>query len=474
MRRPNIPVPAVVVDQLLYLQQHPDYFVEHIIGGKPTKWQKEALINLGLHDRIGIRSGHGVGKSAYMAWAALWWISTHYPCKIACTAPSAHQLEDVLWSELRLWHRRMNPVFRDNIEISGDRIQLLGSPESFGVARTSRKEQPEALQGFHSEHMLFLIDEASGVPDNVYEVAEGALSTPGAKVIMAANPTRTSGYFFDAFHKDRELWLLMHVPYNETNAHSFNPNYAKSIETRYGRESNVYRVRVEGNFPKADDDALIPFELMELALSRDVEAKDVEVIWGVDVARFGSNRSVIAKRRGNTQLEKAKWRQGLDTQQVARWVIDEYEDTPESERPARIYVDAIGVGAGVVDRLREEELPALGINVAESPSSREEYFKLRDELYWKVREWFEARDCRICDEDLMKELLVIHYAIPDSSRKIKVEGKDDIKKRTSRDGHGADGWSPDIADAWMLTFATGRDRPKGRRRHKRSRNWKTS
>lgn len=467
-------VPNVVVDQLLYLKQHADYFVEKIIGGQPTPWQKEALIQIGLVDRIGIRSGHGVGKSTYMAWVSLWWVSTHYPCKIACTAPSAHQLNDVLWSEIRLWHRRMNEVFRSNIEISGDRMQLKGSPESFAVARTSRKEQPEALQGFHSENMLFLVDEASGVPDNVYEVAEGALSTPGAKVVMVANPTRTSGYFFDAFHKDREMWLLMHIPYNEQNAHAFNPKYALSIETRYGRDSNVYRVRVEGNFPKADDDALIPFELMETALEREVEATDVEIVWGVDVARFGSNRTALAKRKGNVQLGKIQWRQGLDTQQVARWIVREYEDCKDDEKPGRIYVDAIGVGAGVVDRLREEHLPVVGINVAESPSEKEEFFKLRDEIYWKVREWFEARDCKINDEDLMKELLVIHYAIPDASRKIKVEGKDDIKKRTSRDGKGADGWSPDLADSWMLTFASARDRPKSKSRRRNKRNWKTS
>lgn len=468
------PIPAVVVDQLLFLKQNPTYFVRKIIGGEPTPWQEEALDYLALHDKLAIRSGHGVGKSAFMAWVALWWMSTHYPCKIACTAPSAHQLEDVLWAEIRLWHRKMNPAFSSQIKISGDRMELVGSPESFAVARTSRKEQPEALQGFHAEYMLFLIDEASGVPDNIFEVAEGALSTPGAKVIMAANPTRTSGYFFDAFHKDRELWMLMHIPYCKENAHQFNPNYARSIATRYGADSNVYRVRVEGNFPKADDDSLIAFELMELALDRDVEATNVEVVWGVDVARFGSNRSVIAKRKGNVQLGKAQWRQGLDTQQVARWVIDEYEACTDDERPSRIYVDAIGVGAGVVDRLREEHLPAIGINVAESPSSKEEFFKLRDELYWKVREWFEARNCKINDEDLMKELLVIHYAIPDASRKIKVEGKDDIKKRTSRDGHGTDGWSPDIADAWMLTFATGRDRSKSKTRRRRQRNWRTS
>lgn len=467
-------IPSVVIDQIIYFKHHPIEFVKRVIGATPTEWQAEALKNLELHDKIAIRSGHGVGKSTLMAWVGIWWLSTHYPAKVACTAPSAHQLEDVLWSEIRLWHRNMNPAFRDQIEISGDRMYLKANPASFAVARTSRKEQPEALQGFHARYMLFLIDEASGIPDNIFEVAEGALSTPGAKVIMAANPTRTSGYFFDAFHKDRELWCLMHIPYSETNAHQFNPKYSVSIATRYGADSNVFRVRVKGDFPLADDDALIPFELMETALERDVEAYDVETVWGLDVARFGSNRTVLSKRRGNVQLEKSKWRQGLDTQQVARWIVEEYENTKDEDKPTRIFVDAIGVGAGVVDRLREEHLPVIGINVSESPSSKEEFFKLRDELYWKVREWFEARDCKIKDEDLMKELIVIHYSIPDASRKIKVEGKDEIKKRTSRDGKGADGWSPDIADSWMLTFATGRDRSKSKSRRRRSRNWKTS
>lgn len=468
-------VPVFVIDQILRYKRDPVAFVKEILGAVPTPWQADALMALAAHDKVAIRSAHGVGKSALMAWSALWFISTRFPCKIPMTAPSAHQLNDILLSEIQLWHRRMPEAFRKQITVVGERVYLTAAPSAaFAVARTSRKEQPEALQGFHSENLLFLCDEASGIPDQIFEVAEGALSTPGAKVLLAANPTRTSGYFFDAFHSVRELWHLIHVRYEEGNVAQYNASYPLSIAKRYGTESNVYRVRVLGDFPTSEADALIAFELMETALERDVAPINVEVVWGVDVARFGSNRSVIAKRRGNVQLEKCIWRQGLDTQQVARWVIDEWEDTPDDDKPSRIYVDSIGVGAGVVDRLREEHLPVIGINVAESPSSKEEFFKLRDELYWKVREWFEARDCRICDEDLMKELLVIHYAIPDASRKIKVEGKDEIKKNTSRDGKGTDGWSPDIADAWMLTFATGHDRSRSKTHRKRKRNWRTS
>ena len=118
-----------------------------------------------------------------MSWLILWWLSTRFPAKIAATAPTAHQLEDVLWGEVAKWHRSMvNPFFRDQLEVKNDRVYLKDAPnESFAVARTARKEQPEAFQGFHSDNMLFLVDEASGVEDIIFEVGEGAMSTQGPR-----------------------------------------------------------------------------------------------------------------------------------------------------------------------------------------------------------------------------------------------------------------------------------------------------
>src|SRR5262249_39784747 len=154
-----------------------------------------------------------------------------------CTAPTAHQLSDVLWGEIAKWHRRLREPFRSWIRVKADRVELVSAPgESFAVARTARKEEPEALQGFHSENMLFLIDEASGVDDIVFEVGEGAMSTAGAKTLMTGNPTRPSGYFHQAFHGFRARWRTMRV--NAEDCALVAPAFVEDMAAKYGRESN--------------------------------------------------------------------------------------------------------------------------------------------------------------------------------------------------------------------------------------------
>jgi phage terminase large subunit len=314
------------------------------------------------------------------------------------------------------------------------------------VARTARVEQPEAFQGFHDENLLFIIDEASGVPDVIFEVGEGALSTKGAKVLMAGNPTRTGGYFYDSHHRMREGWYGMKV--SSADAKMVDEQFIKNMALRYGDDSNVYRVRVLGEFPREDDDTVISLQLVEAAIGREVEPADGKVIWGLDVARFGNDRTALAKRQKNVLLEPIKSWQGKDLMQTTGLVVQEYEDTPFSERPQMILVDSIGLGSGVVDRLREQGYPARGINVAESSSvNTDKYMRLRDELWFKARDWFAARDCLIPEQDeLIGDLTIPRYSVT-SSGKLKVEGKDEIKKRLPR--------SPDLADAFCLTFAVG-------------------
>ena len=179
-------------------------------------FQVEALHALSQGKRVAIRSGHGVGKTALEAWAILWFASTRLPFKIPCTANTGSQLYDVLWAEVGIWLRKMRqtwPLLGNRLDLTQDRMEVVTArTESFAAARTARRENPEALQGFHSENLLFVIEEASGIDEKIFEVAEGALSTPGALVLMAGNPTRRSGYFFRAFHADRDYWRCLHVP----------------------------------------------------------------------------------------------------------------------------------------------------------------------------------------------------------------------------------------------------------------------
>jgi len=416
----------------------------------PQAWQAKALTLIAENDRLAIRSGHGVGKSALLAWLILWFLIARSPAKVPCTAPTGHQLSDILWGEVGKWRRHLREDLRPLIAIKSDRIDNKETPhECFAVARTARREQPEAFQGFHGENLLFIVDEASGVDDAIFEVGEGALSTPGAKAVLAGNPTRASGYFYDAFHRDRAAWAPLHVPCVESDRVA--KNYAANMARRYGADSNIYRVRVLGEFPLSEDDAVIPLAWCESAVYRDVAPLEgFRVIWGVDVARFGADRTALAKRRGNALLAPVKSWRNKDTMQVVGLLQAEYDACSDDDRPGEILVDTIGIGAGVFDRLREVGLPARGINVGELPANDARYYRLRDELWWRAREWFEARDCVMPDDPaLLAELSLPKYSF-NSDGKVIVESKADMKKRSVS--------SPDLADAFCLTFAAGVER----------------
>lgn len=430
-------------------------------------WQHDALIAIGTNDRVSIRAGHGVGKTALEAWVILWFGLTRFPFKIPVTANSQDQLRDVIWPEVRKWAGKLPKELRDQVEIHAERIMLRDAPEAaFAVARTASKDRPEALQGFHEDNLLFVIEEASGIDEEVFLVAQGALSTPGAKVLMCGNPTRLSGYFYDSHNGLRDRWYTMRVSSEDVPRAR---GHIEDIVAKYGQDSNAYRVRVQGEFPNAEDDAVISLEMCETAVARKGSVhrlSGIAPIWGVDVARFGDDRSALAKRCANELLEPITFRRQYDTMQVAGWVYQEWQDTPEPLRPAVIMVDVIGIGAGVVDRLNELGLPVRGINVGEAASSKDRFMRLRDEMWFMGRDWLQSGIAILPRDDaLIAELISPHYTIL-STGKVQVESKQDLKDRGVN--------SPDLADAFLLTLLGGehrredmarkRDRYDGRRR----------
>lgn len=442
MPRPKSPPAPSTADLLLALHHDPVLFVQSVLGAEPQAWQREALEAVRDGPRVACKSGHGVGKSALLSWVILWYLITR-PCRIVCTANSANQLNQVLWAEIQKWARKMPKGLQGQLEITSDKIVVKGVDSSCH-ARVSRKENPEALQGFHHERLLFVIDECSGVDDVIFEVAQGALSTAGSKILMVGNPTRNSGYFYDAFHKNAHRWHKMTV--SCADAEYVSEDFIEDMAHQYGEDSAIFAVRVLGEFAETSEDSLIPRHLVESAVGRDVEAMTVAPIWGLDPARFGGDRTALAKRQGNVLTEPIKAWQGKDLMETVGLILAEWETTPFMDRPSEICVDSIGVGAGVVDRLRELGMPARGVNVAESPALGNRYQRLRDELWFKCREWFEARDCQMPDhEELLQELCGLRFKIL-SSGKFKAEGKDEMKKRGLR--------SPDLADAFVLTFGT--------------------
>src|SRR3990167_1417550 len=271
----------------------------------PEGWQSEASLRVAGSDRVAIRSGHGVGKTAWLARRIIWWGSTRHPWKVGVTAPSSSQMYDALWSELAKWHAKMPQALKDKFEWSSEYFRWVENPAvSFAVAKTARRETPDALAGLHSENMLYVIDEAPGVDDIIFETARGAMSTTGAKTIMTGNPTRLVGYFFDAFHKNRAHWSGMKVAC--TDSKRTNLKEIEQWKEEYGEDSNFFKVRALGEFPDSEDGVIIPLYLVEAAVKRDVAQVPSEEIWGLDVSGAGQDFCALAKRRGNTLVEAIK------------------------------------------------------------------------------------------------------------------------------------------------------------------------
>jgi len=435
-----------MIDVVQRYAKRPTLFVQEILGVEPLDYQAEFLEAIASGERkISVRSGHGTGKSTAASWAMLWFFLMHYPNKVVVTAPTSSQLFDALFAELKRWINELPPAMQQLINAKSDRIEHVSAPsEMFISARTSRAETPEALAGVHSEHVMLVVDEASGVPEQVFEAAAGSMSGHSAVTIMLSNPTRSSGTFFESQTRMANSWWTRR--WSCVDSPLVSDEFVNEMRLRYGEESNAFRIRVLGEFPLADDDTIIPFHLVEAAMHRDVEvADDTKPVWGLDVARFGTDCTALCKRVGPIVIEVRSWR-GLDLMQTVGRVVAEYESLPPSRRPKEILVDSIGVGSGVVDRLRELNLPVRGVNVAESPSMGDTYLNLRSELWFKAKAWFEDRSCKLPKNDqLIAELTGIRYSFT-SSGKMKAESKDEMRKRGLA--------SPDLADAFCLTMAS--------------------
>ena len=425
----------------------PAGFSEHVIKMPPLGWQREVMEAIAKGERrLSLRSGHGVGKSSCAAAIILWFLLTRYPCKVVVTAPTASQLYDALFAELKGRLKEMPKAVSKLLEATSDRVVLKSSPtEAFCSARTSSKERPESLAGVHSENVLLIADEASGIPEEVFESAAGSMSGHNATTLLLGNPVRGQGFFYRTHTELSNDWWTKKVSCSDSPLVA--ADFLKDMANRYGEESNAYRVRVLGEWPQADEDTYIPLHLIEAAQHRDIETSPAAaVVWGLDCARYGSDRSALAKRKGNELVEVKTWRD-KSTMELAGIVLDEYENTPIIDRPTEICIDSIGIGSGVHDRCHELDLPARSINVAESASLKVKYMRLRDELWGRAREWFEAKECVIPKDDaqLVHELAAPRFAFT-STGKIKIESKDEMRKRGIR--------SPDIADAFCLTFAS--------------------
>ncbi len=418
----------------------PAAFARSVLRLEPTAQQAEFFGELAKPGaRVAVRSGHGTGKSTALAVSALWFLSTRKDALVPCTAPTAHQLQDVLWRELRRLITRMDEDCRALFSVTSDRITLKDSAGMI-VARTARPENPDALQGFHAPEILFVIDEAAGVADVIFEVARGALSTPSARVALTGNPTRLIGYFHNAFHGARNTWARL--VFSCLDSPLVGPDYPQEIAEEYGPESDVYRVRVLGEFPLQGANNLIPLELVDKAMSREAPPfmpVGVSRVFGVDPAWTGPDRSAVVCRDGLVARVVFTVR-GADTSQLAEMVARRAEEL----RPDMIFVDQTGIGAGVLDQIRRLGFPVTGVPFAGRPIDANRFANKRAEIWWKMMEWLKEEAILEPNRELRDDLIAPDYLI-NAVGKIQLERKDEIRRR----GHA----SPDLADALALTFA---------------------
>jgi hypothetical protein len=392
---------------------------------------------------ISIMSGQGTGKDTTLSIVILWFLYCFPFPKALCTATSRNQLKDVLWSEIA---KQLRGTFiEDRFVWQSDKVYLKEhqGKEWFAVARTTNtkatpEQQAETLAGRHQDYMLFVIDEASGVPDPVFRPIEGGATGMCNFTVMAFNPTRRNGYAIDSHGKNRNDWICLQWDAEESEI--VTREQISRMEEKYGRDSNVFRVRVKGLPPVAEEDVLIPWDWVMAAVDRDIEVDEgAPRKLSVDVGG-GADISAICPRQGGVVYDYFT-SNSPDTMVLAGKVMDvAYEFEPKA-----IMVDVIGLGNGVYCRLKELNTPfrIYAVDFRRKAYRLDKFAKMRDELWWRTRQEFEEGVISIPnDDELIGELTSIKYTY-ESSGKIKIEDKRDMRRRGVP--------SPNRADALVLS-----------------------
>lgn len=415
----------------------------------PDKWQAEQLMGVGEaikqdpHEfsiQEAIASGHGIGKSAETAWLILWAMSTRPHLAGWVTANTQAQLKSKTWRELSVWHKRA--INAHWFDWTATRFYQVDHAETWGLDAIPWSEHnPEAFAGLHAEHVLMIMDEASSIADKIWEVAEGAMTTPRAMWFAFGNPTRNTGRFRECFGKYKHRWNTRQI--DSRNCKMANNAKLKEWADDHGEDSDFFRVRVRGEFPRAGTNQLISSESVQEARKRALDVDQIlfaPIAIGVDVARFGQDETVLTVRQGRKQVEQKTFR-GLDNIQVASRAIELFKQYP---KVAALFVDEVGVGSGVVDYLKTMGYPVIGVNAGSRATNDKLYVNKRAEMWCRMKEWLEAGADIIDDPDLAEQLSAVEYGYTPKEQ-IRLEKKEDMSSRGLS--------SPDRADALSLTFA---------------------
>ena len=439
-------------------RKNPVIFAKQALGFVPDEWQSGALNDIRDHDQVAIRSGQGVGKTSVEAVIILWFLVCFSNAKVICTAPTKQQLNEVLWAEVAKW--LVDSKIKNILKWTKTKVYMIGSEQRwFATAKTATR--PENMQGFHEDNMLFVVDEASGIDDRIMEAILGTLSGGNNKIIMMANPTQTSGIFYDAFHKDRGDWKTRKV--SSLDSSRTNKRNIERLIRRYGKDSDVVRVRVNGDFPKGSPDAWISLEDIEQATMRELPDEftwNHEGYWnvsrytpielGIDVARYGGDETIIATRLGNyvddlliSSKEGLMQTVGRIMRQL-KLLIKRYPG-----RKIVVKIDDTGLGGGATDRLIEivgqEKLPVKVIPINFAQKGSQHYEGIVSDMYGYFKDEVLPEVILPSDDELTAQFTVRKYSIK-SDGKILIESKKSLKER----GYP----SPDRAEAVVMAFYT--------------------
>jgi hypothetical protein len=441
-------------------RQDPVWFVENVLGSKP--WQKQTEILEAIRDgkEVAVASCHAAGKSWISARAVLWFLYCFRLSRVVTTAPTFDQVRDILWQEIRQAHASALRLLGG--KMLETRLDL--GPNWFATGRST--DNANRFQGAHSPkgYILAVIDEAAGIKPDIWVGIDGITTSEGAHKLAIGNPTEASGEFFEMFRApgihtihisafDTPNFTTFGITLDDIRNNTWkeritgplpapylvDPQWVAKRWQRWGEDSPLWISRVMGSFPENSTDALIPLSWIERAQATRLDPGEINVL-ACDVARFGSDESVIGQRRGPVARILKVTRQE-DTMTTTGRIVQALLETGATE--ARI--DAVGLGAGVFDRLKELGKPAVEMQAGHAPRNSERFLNARAEWYWGLRERLEAADIDLDpDEDLTFQLSSIKYK-PNSRGQIVIESKEDMKKRGLK--------SPDKADTIMMLFA---------------------
>lgn len=420
-------------------RKDPVKFVKEVWKVQPTEQQISFLRAIAKKGaKVSVKSGHGTGKTTCFAWIIHWFLICYDRAKIPVTAPTSSQLQDALWEEIKLWWNMLPEQLHDLFDWTSDHFRNKDT-ESFAVARTASKSKPEALQGMHADNILFLIDEASGVYEDIFIAAGSSLSAENARVAMASNPTQIQGYFYESHNKNRALWTCL--TFNGEESPRVSKAYVDEIANTYGKDSDQYRIRVLGEFPLSNALQFISRAIVDEATKRIIQKHQFDfapAIITCDPAWEGTDEIVIYMRQG--LYSKMLYRcLKNDNDVYIAGIIARFEDKYKADA---VFID-LGYGTGIysagVTMGRNWQLVSFG-----GASNTAGYANKRAEMWGKMKDWLKNGGV-IEDDEVLRNDLTGPQAYINLKGEIILEKKEDMKKRGLA--------SPNRADALALSFA---------------------